>query len=453
VLLLHGLGWDHSLWNPTVERLAKNYRAIAADTRGHGATDRPDGPYDMAMFARDTAALADALGLTGICVIGLSQGGMVAQNLALLRPDLVSSLVLISTSCKSAPSLRDNMEARIAAMDKMGPEAAAGIAAESIFSPGWRAANPAALARFISWRSVMPSAPINAATRALYEFNLSSDLPRIAVPTLVVAGAEDVFADVKREGIQPSNETMIVRAAQVIIDQFIVSGLAKWGQTSRLTLLLPHGYEGAGPEHSSARLERFLQLAAEGNIRVANLTTPAQYFHLLRRQARIAKQRPLVIMTPKSLLRLPQATNRIEHLADTKFFPVLGEPRVPVEKVTRLVLCTGKIYYDLLGHPARQDNEGVAIGRVELLYPFPEGQLRELIGTIGFTLGLCAAAAVVGCLRLRAPNFRGRCKHRPPTSSWCGRRGRRHIAQQLLQPQQALPGRNLGVAVIHQDHA
>ena len=146
-------------------------------------------------------------------------------------------------------------------------------------------------------------------------------------------------------------------AAQVIIDQFIVSGLAKWGQTTRLTLLLPHGYEGSGPEHSSARLERFLQLAAEGNIRVANLTTPAQYFHLLRRQARIAKQRPLIIMTPKSLLRLPQATNRLEHLSETRFFPVLGEPRVAAEKVTRLVLCTGKIYYDLVGHPSRQDNE------------------------------------------------------------------------------------------------
>jgi len=105
-----------------------------------------------------------------------------------------------------------------------------------------------------------------------------------------------------------------VNGAQVVIDQFIVSGLAKWGQTSRLTLLLPHGYEGSGPEHSSARLERFLQLAAEGNIRVANCTTPAQYFHLLRRQARIAKQRPLVIMTPKSLLRLPQATSHLSEL-------------------------------------------------------------------------------------------------------------------------------------------
>jgi 2-oxoglutarate dehydrogenase E1 component len=172
-----------------------------------------------------------------------------------------------------------------------------------------------------------------------------------------------------------------VNSAQVIIDQFLVSGLAKWGQSSRLTLLLPHGYEGSGPEHSSARLERFLQLAAEGNIRVANLTTPAQYFHLLRRQARIAKQRPLVIMSPKSLLRLPQATNRIEHLSETQFYPVLGEPRVPVEKVTRLILCTGKIYYDVIAHPSRAENERVAVGRVELLYPFPEEQVLELVDT------------------------------------------------------------------------
>src|SRR4051794_900026 len=170
-----------------------------------------------------------------------------------------------------------------------------------------------------------------------------------------------------------------VNGAQVMIDQFIASGLAKWGQTSRLTMLLPHGYEGSGPEHSSARLERFLQLAAEGNLRVANLTTPAQYFHLIRRQARVAKQRPLIIMTPKSLLRLPQATNRIEHLSETQFYPVLGEPRVDPEKVTRLILCTGKIYYDLVGSPARQDNDGIAVGRVELLYPFPQGQILELV--------------------------------------------------------------------------
>ncbi|MBE2320515.1 multifunctional oxoglutarate decarboxylase/oxoglutarate dehydrogenase thiamine pyrophosphate-binding subunit/dihydrolipoyllysine-residue succinyltransferase subunit [Solirubrobacter sp. CPCC 204708] len=171
-----------------------------------------------------------------------------------------------------------------------------------------------------------------------------------------------------------------VNSAQVIIDQFIVSALSKWGQTTRLTLLLPHGYEGSGPEHSSGRLERFLSLAAEGNIRVANLTTPSQYFHMLRRQARVAKQRPLVIMTPKSLLRLPQATSRIEHLAEGRFFPVLAEPRIDEEKVTRLVLCTGKIYYDLKGHATRENNESVAITRVELLYPFPQGQILEEVG-------------------------------------------------------------------------
>jgi 2-oxoglutarate dehydrogenase E1 component len=171
-----------------------------------------------------------------------------------------------------------------------------------------------------------------------------------------------------------------VNGAQVIIDQFIVSGLAKWGQTSRLTMLLPHGYEGAGPEHSSGRVERLLQLAAEGNIRVANVTTPAQYFHLLRRQALIEKPRPLAVMTPKSLLRLPQAKNRIEHLSETRFFPVLGEPGVDANAVTRLILCTGKIFYDLRQHEMRQDNPQVAIGRIELLYPFPEEGLRDLIG-------------------------------------------------------------------------
>jgi multifunctional 2-oxoglutarate metabolism enzyme len=172
-----------------------------------------------------------------------------------------------------------------------------------------------------------------------------------------------------------------VNSAQVIVDQFIVSGLAKWGQTSRLTLLLPHGYEGSGPEHSSARLERFLVVAAEGNIRVASPTTPAQYFHLLRRQARVAKQRPLIVMTPKSLLRLPQATSSIADMAEnTRFEPVLAEPGVKDELIRRLVLCTGKIYYDLVGHPDRPKHDGVAVGRVELLYPFPEAQILELMG-------------------------------------------------------------------------
>ncbi|HEY1689140.1 MAG TPA: multifunctional oxoglutarate decarboxylase/oxoglutarate dehydrogenase thiamine pyrophosphate-binding subunit/dihydrolipoyllysine-residue succinyltransferase subunit [Solirubrobacteraceae bacterium] len=172
-----------------------------------------------------------------------------------------------------------------------------------------------------------------------------------------------------------------VNSAQVIIDQFIVSALAKWGQTSRLTLLLPHGYEGSGPEHSSARMERFLMLAAEGNIRVADPTTPAQYFHLLRRQAKIAKQRPLIVMTPKSLLRLPQATSSLEELSgQSAFQPVLAEQVADENKVKRLVLCTGKIYYDLAGHASRPEATELAIGRIELLYPFPEREVLDLIG-------------------------------------------------------------------------
>ena len=173
-----------------------------------------------------------------------------------------------------------------------------------------------------------------------------------------------------------------VNGAQVIIDQFITSGLAKWGQTSRLTLLLPHGYEGSGPEHSSARLERFLQLAAEGNIRVANPTTPAQYFHLLRRQARIAKQRPLVIMTPKSLLRLAQATSRSRGTRRGPLPPRAAPTRPPTPSRSRGSSCArGKIYYDLIGHAARERNPGVAIGRVELLYPFPQSELMELVAS------------------------------------------------------------------------
>jgi 2-oxoglutarate dehydrogenase E1 component len=168
--------------------------------------------------------------------------------------------------------------------------------------------------------------------------------------------------------------------AEVIIDQFLIAGTAKWGQTSRLTLLLPHGYEGQGPEHSSARIERFLALGAEGNLRIANCTTPAQYFHLLRRQGRHAELRPLVLFTPKSLLRLPQATARLEDLTGGTFRPVLDDPAGAERRdATRLVLCSGKVYYDLLVSPLRAAATHVAIGRVELLYPFPAAELAELI--------------------------------------------------------------------------
>ena len=172
-------------------------------------------------------------------------------------------------------------------------------------------------------------------------------------------------------------------AGQVIIDSFIVSGEAKWGQTSRLTLLLPHGYEGSGPEHSSARIERFLALAAEGNIRIANPTTAAQYFHLLRRQALIRKPRPLIVFTPKGLLRLDRATATPQQLTDEHFHFILDDPTAGErrEKVERLVLCTGKIYFDLDASERREKAENVTIVRVELLYPFAEDQLTELIAT------------------------------------------------------------------------
>jgi 2-oxoglutarate decarboxylase len=170
--------------------------------------------------------------------------------------------------------------------------------------------------------------------------------------------------------------------AEIIIDQFVIAGLAKWGQTSRLTLLLPHGYEGMGPEHSSARLERYLALGAEGNIRVANCTTPAQYFHLLRRQARHPDLRPLVIMTPKSLLRLPQAGSGIGELTVGRFHPVLDDPSVAGRRddVTRLLLCSGKVYYDLLASSTRAEATHIAIARLEMLYPFPTMWLAELFG-------------------------------------------------------------------------
>jgi 2-oxoglutarate dehydrogenase E1 component len=169
--------------------------------------------------------------------------------------------------------------------------------------------------------------------------------------------------------------------AEIIVDQFIFAGLAKWGHTSRLTLLLPHGYEGQGPEHSSARIERYVALGAEGNIRVANCSTPAQYFHLLRRQALHEEMRPLVVFTPKSLLRLPAATSRLEELASGRFEPVLDDVEAAgrAEAVHRLVLCSGKIYYDLMASPARAQALHVSIGRVELLYPYPTDALAALL--------------------------------------------------------------------------
>ena len=170
-----------------------------------------------------------------------------------------------------------------------------------------------------------------------------------------------------------------VNGAQIVIDQFIVAGLAKWRETTRLTLLLPHGYEGNGPEHSSARLERFLQLAAQENIRVANPSTSGQHFHLIRRQALDAAGRPLVVMTPKGLLRLKQASSTLAELAEGSFRQAIADPDANHENVTRLVFCSGKVYYDIAGHEARAGATHVAVARLEQLYPFPVNAYAQLI--------------------------------------------------------------------------
>jgi 2-oxoglutarate dehydrogenase E1 component len=172
-----------------------------------------------------------------------------------------------------------------------------------------------------------------------------------------------------------------VNGAQIVIDQFLVAGRSKWGQTSRLTLLLPHGYEGNGPEHSSARLERFLQQGAQDNMRIANCTTAAQFFHLVRRQALDATARPLVVMTPKGLLRLKQASSALHHLTDGGFRQVLDDPGADHTLVHRLVLCSGKVYYDIVAHEEREGASDVAVARLEQLYPFPVEAVATLIAS------------------------------------------------------------------------
>ncbi len=171
--------------------------------------------------------------------------------------------------------------------------------------------------------------------------------------------------------------------AQVIVDQFITAGESKWRRMSGLVMLLPHGYEGQGPEHSSARLERFLQSAAQCNITVANLTTPANFFHVLRRQLIRPFRKPLVVMSPKSLLRHPLCVSQItEVIGDTKFMEVLDDDTVvgkQAEKIKRVLYCSGKVYYDLLARKLEQDRADVAIVRVEQLYPFPKTQLDAIM--------------------------------------------------------------------------
>jgi 2-oxoglutarate dehydrogenase E1 component len=168
--------------------------------------------------------------------------------------------------------------------------------------------------------------------------------------------------------------------AQVIIDQFISSGEAKWGRLSGITLFLPHGYEGQGPEHSSARLERFLQLCAEYNMQVCVPSTPAQMFHMLRRQMVRPLRKPLIVMTPKSLLRHPLAVSRLEELGTGGFYPVIDEiDDLKPAVVSRIVLCSGKVYFDLLKARRESKVESVAVVRLEQLYPFPSEEYEAIL--------------------------------------------------------------------------
>lgn len=168
--------------------------------------------------------------------------------------------------------------------------------------------------------------------------------------------------------------------AQVVIDQYISGSESKWQQPCDLVLLLPHGYEGQGPEHSSARLERFLQLCAEENMQVCNVSTPAQYFHVLRRQMRDNKRKPLVLMTPKSLLRHPSAVSRAREFTDSMFETMLDDPRaVDASSVKRIIFCSGKIFYDLMHAVGEEADSSFAVIRVEQFYPFDDARLAELL--------------------------------------------------------------------------
>jgi 2-oxoglutarate dehydrogenase E1 component len=170
-----------------------------------------------------------------------------------------------------------------------------------------------------------------------------------------------------------------VNGAQTVIDEFISSAEQKWGQRSSVVLLLPHGFEGQGPDHSSARIERFLQLAAEDNMTIARPSTPASYFHLLRRQAYQRPRKPLVVFTPKAMLRLRGATSQVPDFVHGKFQPIIDDPSVAnPSAITRVLLVAGKIYYDLKTEIEKRGIDSIAVVRMEQYYPFPEDDLRSV---------------------------------------------------------------------------
>lgn len=216
--------------------------------------------------------------------------------------------------------------------------------------------------------------------------NLSDDQPRFDIYDSVlseeaVLAFEYGYATTAPTGliIWEAQFGDFANGAQVVIDQFIASGEHKWGRLSGLTMMLPHGFEGQGPEHSSARLERFLQLCAEHNMQICNPTTPAQIFHLLRRQAIRPMRRPLVIMSPKWILRHKLATSLLEELANGEFNNVIADPGIDAAAAKRVVLCSGKVYYHMLEEREARGITDIALVRLEQLYPFPDVELEEVL--------------------------------------------------------------------------
>jgi 3-oxoadipate enol-lactonase len=193
LVFLHGLGWDGTLWASAARRFADRYRVIAGDTRGHGQSDKPPGPYSIDLFAADWLGLLDELGIDRAGIIGFSQGGMIAQVLALEHPERVAALVLVSTACRSDPGAKEKMEERIRLARTEGPAAAARVAATAIFSKRFTDARPNVIQGFIAWRTAAQQDPLLEATRAAYGFDVSARLSAVQIPTLVMYGDEDAL--------------------------------------------------------------------------------------------------------------------------------------------------------------------------------------------------------------------------------------------------------------------
>lgn len=224
ILFLHGLGWQHGLWRPQLARLSGRYRVLAGDNRGHGRSDKPTGPYSVRDMAEDWLRVLEGLGMDEWALVGFSQGGMIAQWIAALAPDRTRALALIGATCRTDSALRDVMEQRLAAAAQ-STKTAAELAAQSIFSPAFMAREPGFIAAFVADRAAMPHEPLAAATRALYDFDVSGALASVTCPALVAVGTDDrlVPADAAREVARclPRAEFQLIRDAghMVMIEQ------------------------------------------------------------------------------------------------------------------------------------------------------------------------------------------------------------------------------------------